>query len=153
MDRRIIILVWIGGAILMAFVYSIGAQQFLAWCEASLVAAAHFFDDVIAMLTWRALEVTRAAAIALYVVFLVLTVLGMQRRLRMGGTLVVVSIMFLLLARTDWYDPGTKWLAAGLLNGVAAAMATRRLLYAPPPRDPARPWGPAFGGSDRAPGP
>ena len=51
-----------------------------------------------------------------------------------------VSLVFLLLVRTDWYDPGTKWLAAAVLTAIAAGVTTRRLLYAPPPRDPADPW-------------
>ncbi len=39
-DRRIIALVWIGGIALMAAVYAIGPQQFLASCEAIIMAAA-----------------------------------------------------------------------------------------------------------------
>jgi hypothetical protein len=144
LDRRVIALVWICGIALMAAVYAIGPQHFLATCEAFIVAAAHFVDDLIATLMWRAFEVTRAAAIAFYAVFVVLAVLAMRRGLRVSGMLVGVSLVFLLLVRTDWYDPGTKWLAAALLTAVAAGVTTKRLLYAPPPRDPARPWGAAY---------
>jgi len=64
------------------------------------------------------------------------------RGLRVGGLLVGITLVFLLLVRTSWYDPGTKWLAAALLNAVAAAVTTRRLLYVPPPRhDRGAPWG------------
>jgi len=83
----------------------------------------------------------RAAAIALYAVFVALSLLGIRRGLRVGGMLVGVSIVFLLLVRTDWYDPATKWLAAALVAAVAAAVITRRLLHVPPSRDPANPWG------------
>ena len=62
---------------------------------------------------------TRAAAISLYVVFVVLAVLAVRRCLRVGGMLVGVTVVFLLLVRTDWYDPGTKWLAAALLTAIA----------------------------------
>ena len=141
MDRRIIGLVWIGGVVLMAAVYAVGPQNFLAEFEALVRALAQFVDDLLNTLMWRAFEVMRAAAIALYAVFLALSVLGLRRGLRMGGMLVGVSIVFLLLVRTDWYDPATKWLAAALVAAVAAAVATRRLLYAQPPRDPANPWG------------
>jgi hypothetical protein len=149
LDRRIIALVWIGGIVLMAAVYAIGPQNFLAACEAYIVAAARFVDELIATLMWRAFEVMRAAAIALYAVFVVLAVLAMRRRLRVGGMLVGVSIVFLLLVRTDWYDPGTKWLAAALVAAVAAGVTTKRLLHAPPPRDPGGPWGAAYRGNQQ----
>ena len=145
LDRRIIAMVWICGIVLMAAVYAIGPQHFLAACEAFIVAAAHFVDELAATLMWRAFEVTRAAAIALYAVFVVLAVLAMRRGLRVGGMLVGVTLVFLLLVRTDWYDPGTKWLAAALLTAIAAGVTTKRLLYAPPPRDPTAPWGAAYG--------
>jgi hypothetical protein len=154
-DRRIVGLVWIGGVVLMAAVYAIGPQNFLAECEALVRTAAQFVDELLTTLMWRAFEVMRAAAIALYAVFevmraaaialyavfVVLSGLGMRRGLRMGGMLLGVSIVFLLLVRTDWYDPGTKWLAAALVAAVGAAVATRRLLHVRPPRDPAKPWG------------
>ncbi len=142
LDRRTIAQVWIGGAALMAAVYAIGPQHFLAACQAFVVAAARFLDDLAATLMWRAFEVLRAAAIALYAVFVVLALLAMRRGLRTGGLLVGVSLVFVLLVRTDWYDPGTKWLAAALLTAVAAGVTTRRLLYVPPPRrDRPGPWG------------
>jgi hypothetical protein len=149
LDRRVIALVWVGGIVLAAAVYAIGPQQFLAACEAAIVSAARFVDEMIATLMWRAFEVLRAAAIALYVVFVVLTVLAMRRGTRMGGMLVGVSVVFLLLVRTDWYDPGTKWLAAALVAAVAAGVTTTRLLHSAPPRDPASPWGAAYRGNDR----
>jgi hypothetical protein len=149
LDRRIIALVWIGGVVLAVAVYAIGPRDFLAACEAALVAAAHFVDQVIATLMWRAFEVMRAAAIALYAVFVVLSVLAMRRGQRMGGMLIGVSIVFLLLVRTDWYDPGTKWLAAVLLTAIAAGVTTKRLLHVAPPRDPDGPWGRAYSGRDR----
>ena len=145
-DRRIVALVWLGGIALMAAVYAIGPQHFLAACEAFMTAAVRFLDNLAATLMWRAFEVMRAAAIALYAVFVVLAVLAMRRGLRAGGMLVGVSLVFLLLVRTDWYDPGTKWLAAALLTAVAAGVTTKRLLYAPPPRDPRNPWGVAYRG-------
>ncbi len=144
MDRRIIVLVWAGGIILAAVVYAVGPQNFLATCEEFILSAVHFLDDLVATLMWRAFEVMRAAAIALYAVFVVLTLLAMHRGMRVGGTLIVVSIVFLLLVRTDWYDPGTKWLAAAILSAVAAAMTTRRLLHTPTPRQPGNPWGRAY---------
>ena len=72
MDRRVIALVWVGGIVLAAAVYAIGPQQFLAACEAAIASAVRFLDEMIATLMWRAFEVLRAAAIALYVVFVCL---------------------------------------------------------------------------------
>jgi hypothetical protein len=60
-----------------------------------------------------------------------------------------VSIVFALLVRTDWYDPGTKWFAAALLTAIAAGVTTRRLLHATSPRDPTNPWGARFGGKNQ----
>ena len=144
MDRRLIALVWIGGVVLMAAVYAIGPQQFLASCEAAFIAAARFLDDLAATLMWRAFEVMRAAAIALYVVFAALSLLAMRRGMRAGGMLLGITVVFLLLVRTSWYDLETKWLAAALLNAVAAAIATRRLLQMPPRRNASNPWGTAY---------
>lgn len=140
-DRRVIALIWVGGAVLMALIYGIGTQQFLAACEAMLMAMARFLDTVFATLMWRAFEVMRAAAIALYAVFVVLALLAIRRGQRAGGMLIGVSLVFLLLVRTDWYDPGTKWFAAALLTAIAAAVTTKRLLRNGPPREPGDPWG------------
>ncbi len=148
LDRRIIALVWVCGIMLMGAVYAIGPQHFLAACGAFIAAAVHFIDELAATLMWRAFEVTRAAAISLYAVFVVLAVLAMRRGLRIGGMLVGVTLVFLLLVRTDWYDPGTKWLAAALLTAVAAGATTKRLLYAPPSRGASDPWSSAYHGND-----
>ena len=141
MDRRTIGLIWLGGIALAAVVYAIGPEQFLTWCATVISDFAHFIDEVVATLMWRAFELMRAAAIALFVVFLVLTIMAMQRGMRMGGMLLVISIVFLILVRTDWYDPGTKWFAAAVLAAVGAGIATKRLLHAPPPRGARDPWG------------
>jgi hypothetical protein len=141
MDRRTIGLIWLGGIALAALIYAIGPEQFLTWCATMITNFAHFVDELVATLMWRAFELMRAAAIALFVVFVVLAMIAMQRGMRMGGMLLVISIVFLLLIRTDWYDPGTKWLAAAILAAVGAGIATKRLLHAPPPREARDPWG------------
>ncbi len=141
MDRRILGVIWLGGIALAAAIYAIGPEQFLTWCAMIVTDFAHFIDNLIATLMWRAFELMRAAAIALFVVFIVLTIVAMQRGMRMGGMLLVISIVFLLLVRTDWYDPGTKWFAAAILAAVGAAVATKRLLHAPPSREARDPWG------------
>ena len=149
MDRKTIGLVWIGGIILMAVLYWIGPQHFIQTCEDFVSRAWWFLGDLIETLTERAFDAVRAAAIALYAVFLVLAVLARRRGMRGGGAWLLVTILFLLLVGTRWYDPGTKWFAAAVLAGAGAAVMTGRLLHPPPmPRDPRYPWG-AAGGARR----
>ena len=141
MDRRTIALIWVGGITLMVAIYAIGPQHFIATCEQFIANAMWWLSSLIDMLMRRAFEAVRAAAIAMYVVFVVLAVLAMRRRLRTGGMLLVVSVVFLLLVRTDWYWSDTRWFAAAILTTVAAGVLTKWLIDAPRPRDPADPWG------------
>jgi len=151
MDRRTIALIWLGGSVLMVAIYVIGPEHFIATCERFVADAMAWLSNVIDTLMLRAFEVVRAAAIAMYAVFVVLAVLAMRRGLRAGGMLFVVSVVFLLLVRTDWYEPGTKWFAAAVLAALAALALTKRLIHAPRPRDPADPWGMGLrGGGDRS---
>lgn len=142
MDRRTIGLIWIGGIVLMGVLYLIGPQDFIQACEAYLSRLWWFLGDLIDALSERAFNALRAAAIALYAVFVVLAILARRRGLRSGGAFFVVSALFLLLVGTRWYEPGTKWFSAAVLAGVGAAVMTARLLHPPPlPRDPRNPWG------------
>ncbi len=135
----------------MVVIYAVGPQHFVAACEQLIANTMWWLGDVIDTLMLRAFEVVRAAAIAMYVVFVVLAVLAMRRGLRTGGMLLGVSVVFLLLVRTDWYGSDTRWFAAAVLTAVAAAVLTKRLIHAPRRRDPADPWGVALrGGADRS---
>jgi len=154
MDRRMIGLTWLGGIVLMVALYAIGPQHFIAACEQFVADSMAWLSDLIESLMLRAFEVVRAAAIALYVVFVVLSVLAMQRGMRAGGALVVVSVVFLLLVRTSWYGTDKKWFAAVVLTAVAAGMLTRRLILGPSGRNPTDPWGlGSRGAGDRRPPP
>ena len=145
MDRKTIGMVWLGGVVLMAVLYAIGPQHFIQICEEFITRVFWFVGDIIDTLTSRAFDVVRAAAIAFYAVFVVLAVMAYRRGLHIGGTLVVVSVLFLLLVRTHWYDPGTKWLAAAIVAAVAASVVTNRLVHSSSGgRDPRRPWGDAI---------
>jgi hypothetical protein len=90
-------------------------------------------------LSARAFDAVRAAALALFAVFVVLAVLAHRRGLRSGGALVIVSALFLVLVETRWYERGTSWFSAAVLAGVGAAVMTGRLLHPPPM--PRSPWG------------
>jgi hypothetical protein len=148
-DRRAIGLIWLGGIALMVAIYAIGPQHFIATCEQFIADAVGWLGDMIDTLMRRAFEAVRAAAIAMYVVFVVLAVLAMRRGLRTGGMLLVVSVVFLLLVRTDWYGSDTRWFAAAVLTAVAALVLTKRLIHAPRLRGPADPWGMGLRGGDR----
>jgi hypothetical protein len=142
LDRRTIGLIWIGGIVLMVVLYLIGPQDFIRTCEAFVANVWSFIGDLIDALSVRAFEAVRAAAIALFVVFVVLAILASRRGLRSGGALFIVSVLFVMLVETHWYEPGTKWFSAAVLAGVGAIMMTARLLHPPPVfRDPRNPWG------------
>ena len=135
----------------MVAIYAVGPQHFVAACEQFIANAMWWLVNLIDTLMLRAFEVVRAAAIAMYVVFVVLAVLAMRRGLRTGGMLLVVSVVFLLLVRTDWYGSNARWFAAAVLSAVAAMVLTKRLIHAPRPRNPGDPWGMAArGGGGRS---
>ena len=141
MDRRTITLIWVGGGVLMLAIYAIGPEHFIATCAQFIDDALTWLSNLIETLMLRAFDVVRAAAIAMYAVFVVLAVSAMRRGLRAGGMLVVVSVAFLLLVRTDWYGSNTRWFAAAVVTAVAALVLTKRLVHASRPRNPADPWG------------
>ncbi len=146
MDRRTIASIWFGGVVLMVVLYIGGPQHVIELCQAYFAEFWSFIGDLIDVLTQRAFDVVRAAAIALYVVFVVLELLAGHRGLRSGAALFVITLVFLMLVGTHWYEPGTKWFSAAVLAGVGAGMMTSRLMRPPPPppparRDPRDPWG------------
>jgi len=149
-DRRTIGLIWIGGVVLMVAIYTIGPEHFIATCEQFIANALNWLGELIDTLMLRAFEAVRAAAIAMYAVFVVLAVLAMRRGLRTGGMLVVVSVVFLLLVRTSWYGSNTRWFAAAAVTAVAALVLTQRLLHGPRARGPGDPWGIGWRGGDRS---
>ncbi len=144
MDRKTLGWIWAGGAVLMILIYLFGPQHFLTVVEQAIGDSLRWVGDLIDTMVQRAFELVRAAAIALYAVFVVLAVLSMARHVRAGGMLFVVSLVFLILVRTDWYEPGTKWLAALVMTAIAAVAQTQRLLQVPKPRSASDPWGMAM---------
>jgi hypothetical protein len=143
MDRRTIASIWFGGVVLMVVLYIGGPQHVIELCQVYFAQFWSFIGDLIDALTQRAFDVVRAAAIALYVVFVVLALLAGHRGLRSGAALFVITLVFLMLVGTHWYAPGTKWFSAAVLAGVGAGMMTSRLMRPPPVarRDPRDPWG------------
>jgi hypothetical protein len=128
----------------MVAVYVIGPQDFIQTCEAYLSRLWWFLGDLIESLSARAFDAVRAAAIALYAVFLVLGLLAHWRGLRSGGGLFIVSLVFLLVVSMRGYAPGVEWFSAAVLAGTGAVVMTARLLHPPPMlRNLRSPWGPS----------
>jgi hypothetical protein len=132
--RETILSIWVGGFILAVLLYVIGPDRFFDACVAVLNALQFNLRDFVATLGYQAFGVIRAAAIALYIVFLVLAFLAAQRRHRGLGALVIISLLFLWLVWRPYADfpaPIGRWFAALILAFVGAAVMTQRLL-APP---------------------
>jgi hypothetical protein len=142
MDRRTIGAIWIGGIVLMAALYVIGPQDFIRACQEFLGQFWSYVSQLIDTLMQRAFDAVRAAAIALYVVFVVLALLAGHHGIRSGGALFVVTVLFALLLGTGWYSPATGWFSAALVACIGALVMTGRLLRTPlVQRDPRDPWG------------
>ncbi len=142
MDRRTIGAIWVGGIVLMVALYLIGPQHFIRACEDFFGQFWTYIGELIDLLMQRAFDAVRAAAIALYVVFVVLALMAGHRGIRTGGALFVVTVLFALLVGTGWYSPATGWFSAALVACVGALVMTGRLLRPPPmQRGPGDPWG------------
>ena len=139
MNRSTVGLVWVCGLVLMVALYAIGPGNFVYAVEEAFSQAWWFLDRLFTVLALQALDLVRAAAIALYVVFLALAIMARQRGHRTGGAIALVSLLFLFLVRYEWYAPGTRWFVAAVVCGVGAISMTSRLLRPPPPRN-AGPW-------------
>ncbi len=91
MDRRTIASIWFGGVVLMVVLYIGGPQHVIELCQIYLAQFWSFIGGLIEALTQRAFDAVRAAAIALYVVFVVLALLAGHRGLRSGAALFVIT--------------------------------------------------------------
>jgi hypothetical protein len=141
-QRQTILFIWIGGAVLAVLLYLTGPDRFLAACLDLIDELNGAFHNLLLTLGAEAANVVRAAAIAIYVVFVVLAFLAARRGLRSGWAIVVVTVVMLLLVwrpESPYPAPMDRWFAALILCAVAAMVMTRRLLGPPPP--PSRgPW-------------
>lgn len=144
MDRQTITYIWIGGAALALLVYFAGPDTFLSGLWGALDGLEAAFHALLSFLGAQAFDVVRAAAIAIYIVFLILGALSLQRGRRAIGAMIFVSLGFLILVwRPDAasYVSSTRWLAALTLAIIGAVVLTQRLLEPPrpPPHPPGRP--------------
>jgi hypothetical protein len=139
LNRKTIGLIWVAGILVMLVLYAAGPLNFFAAFRVVLFNFWHTVDVLIATVVREALDVVRAVAIGLYVVFVLLAIMARRNGYRTLGMLFGLSVLFLLLVDTDWYEPGTKWVTAALLAGAGAAFMTSRLLHPRPDSFESRP--------------
>lgn len=126
MRRNTIALVWLGGFLLAAVVYASGPGRFIYATLAGLDHAVWAFETWIGFVALQAFDAVRAAAIALFAVFLVLGIMASQRR--RGGGLIGVTVLFLALVGLGGYQSRFCWIAALAVAGAGALSMTRRLI-------------------------
>ena len=126
MRRNTVALVWLGGFALAALVYVSGPGRFITATVAGLDHAVWAFESWIGFVAVQAFDLVRAAAIALFAVFLVLGIIAGQRG--RGGGMVGVTVLFLALVGLGGYESRFCWLAALVVAGAGALNMTRRLV-------------------------
>ena len=131
MSRNIVVLVWFGGVVLALVLYLIGSGPFLNAILAALARAEWMIANGITYLFAQTFDLVRSAAIALFVVFLVLGALAKQRGVGRGSGLVGLSLLFVVLIAVGGYQSRFCWLAALLVAGAGAVGMTQRLLGPP----------------------
>jgi hypothetical protein len=143
--RETILMIWIGGLALAVALYLLGPDRFFDACMELIDGIDTALRNLVATLGAQAYGAIRALAIAIYVVFAVLTVLGSQRGHRGIGALVVITVVFLVLVWRP-YDgfavPIGRWITALVLNAVGALVMTHRLTAPPHRHDRPPPYPP-----------
>ncbi len=133
MQRRDpVLLAWVVGLGLAALVYLVGPNQFLFRFLDLLHVAAWRIEEFVADLSIVALDVVRALAIGLYATFVVLALAVARRGGRARGSLIVVTVLFLVLVGSDQTltESNARWTAALALAAVGAFVMTGRLRQA-----------------------
>jgi hypothetical protein len=138
-NRNIVALVWLGGIVLALVLYLTGPGPLINASLAALERVEWAIANGIVYLSAQTFDLVRAAAIALFVVFLVLGALARQRGVGRGSGLVGLSVLFVVLIALGGYHSRFCWIAALLVAGAGAVGMTQRLLH-PPLQGPWR-WG------------
>jgi hypothetical protein len=140
-------MIWIGGLVLAVALYLVGPDNFIAATLALMNGLDTLFRSLVYNLGAQVFGVVRAAAIAIYVVFVILAILSVQRGRRGVWALILVTGVFLFLV---WHDAGEppappgRWIIALAVVVVGALAMTQRLLTQPRERfiPPYPPMGP-----------
>ncbi len=136
MQRQTIGIIWIGGLVLALVLYLIGPDSFVTACLDFLAALDDAFHAFLSFLGTQAFNVVRAAAIAIFMVFLVLAFMAASKGLRAGWALIIVPVTFLMLVwgpSSAMTGSISRWFAALLLVIIGGGVMTQRLLAPPPP--------------------
>jgi hypothetical protein len=135
--RETLLAIWIGGFVLAVLLYLIGPDRFFDSIITTIDSIQVGFRQLVAALGTQAYGVIRAAAIALYFVFAILSILAVQRQRHGIGALIVVTIVFLVLVWRPYDEfaaPIGRWFVALLVVFIGAAVMTQRLLVPHTPR-------------------
>ena len=127
-----VVIVWAVGIVVAVLIYLAGPEHFFFWLFDLLDRARFSLATAIENLSFAGLNILRAAAIGLFVVFVVLALLVIRAGRRGRAALLLVGGTFLLLASTrHGGDANTRWFGALVLAGVGAAVMTQRLRGGP----------------------
>jgi hypothetical protein len=141
--RETIAMIWIGGLVLAVALYLVGPDNFIAATLALMNGIDTLFRSLVYNLGAQVYGVVRAAAIAIYIVFVILAFLSVQRGRRGVWALILVTGAFLFLV---WHGPGEppaapgRWIIALALVIIGALTMTQRLLAQPHQRQPIPPY-------------
>ena len=132
MKRDPVSLVWIAGLVLAVVFYLLDPGRIAEQVGLVLSAVASQVDLAFAQITFAAAGAVRAAALALFAVFVGLSLLTIRRGGRGRAALVLVSAAFLALVAVGDAGPGERrWGEALLLAGAGALVMTRRVRSEP----------------------
>lgn len=130
--RNQVALIWVLGAIVTLIAYQLGPNHVLAAIIDFLAETWRQLERWLYDLSHASLELVRAGAIGLYVVFIALCILVLRAGGRARTALVVISgLFFLLVWGGDFSVSNDRWFTAFALVGVGAAIMTRRLSKQP----------------------
>jgi hypothetical protein len=138
----------LGGVVLAVALYLIGPGSFIGVALGALSRLEWVIANGIAFLSVQTFDLVRAAAIALFAVFLVLGFLARQKGVGRGSGLVGLSVLFVVLIALGGYESRFCWFAALLVAAAGAVGMTQRLL-SPPPHGPWRFGAYRHGGESR----
>lgn len=128
MNRNLVALTWLGGIAFAALLYVTGPGHFIGAAFGAIDQAEWAIGNAIAFLSAQTFDLVRAAAIALFAVFLVLGALARHRGAGQGGGLVGLSVLFVVLIALGGYQSRVCWFAALLVAAAGALSMTQRLL-------------------------